>query len=547
MKKQKKRHWIRWIVFGIPSIIWILLSCILLNEDKANPGAEPITVFDVVLTDFLALLIWFVITFTLSWIFNKIISLFRKKKYVCEQYPVHEPEQAKASYTNQRQESYQEENDEIPDKILMPEKAPENQGNQEYLYRYEGIVDAEEYKKLLRSFPKKFFWKLFALGTIILVVSACILFIFEGKYLEYLLIFLMLDLCYLLFLKFRQDAIAEKIYNFSTKKRFSDSNQIIEFYQDFLIRKGNTLSLTIQYCDIAQCVETETNFYLEIAQKNHFVIIQKNRCEEGLIQFIRNTLENRTKVQFEKRKPTGVQKHYNYGRIRIFMIILFILTILSFFAAAKLDSYLTPEGMDFLKNMWIFWCWLPIPVLSIVLGFKYRKIGIPCVKNIVAGFIVTFFLIVFGSFCLLPIENPSDLTMEAESVEYSEIIGMELPKPVTVTAEEVWNPFLENKTELVSAEFVYGAKDSEELVAFIKHSDRWMKGNEIDDDLRLMMPEKFPLDENMYVLIYNQINGAYNTPPTADGTYKLYVMKYDMSVNSLEVHQLNYDYKQEAL
>ena len=124
---------------------------------------------------------------------------------------------------------------------------------------------------------------------------------------------------------------------------------------------------------------------------------------------------------------------------------------------------------------------------------------------------------------------------------------MELPKPVTVTAEEVWNPFLENKTELVSAEFVYGAKDSEELVAFIKHSDRWMKGNEIDDDLRLMMPEKFPLDENMYVLIYNQINGAYNTPPTADGTYKLYVMKYDMSVNSLEVHQLNYDYKQEAL
>ena len=547
MKKQKKRHWIRWIVFGIPSIIWILLSCILLNEDKANPGAEPITVFDVVLTDFLALLIWFVITFTLSWIFNKIISLFRKKKYVCEQYPVHEPEQAKASYTNQRQESYQEENDEIPDKILMPEKAPENQGNQEYLYRYEGIVDAEEYKKLLRSFPKKFFWKLFALGTLILVVSACILFIFEGKYLEYLLIFLMLDLCYLLFLKFRQDAIAEKIYNFSTKKRFSDSNQIIEFYQDFLIRKGNTLSLTIQYCDIAQCVETETNFYLEIAQKNHFVIIQKNRCEEGLIQFIQNTLENRTKVQFERRKSTGVQKHYNYGRIRIFMIILFILTILSFFAAAKLDSYLTPEGMDFFKNMWIFWCWLPVPVLSIILGFKYRKIGIPCVKNIVAGFIVALLLIVFGSFCLLPTPDLSDLMMEAESVEYSEIIGMELPKPLGVTSEEVWNPVSKDKTELSSARFLYANKDSEELVEFIKNSDRWMKGNNINDELKLMLPEKFSLDENTYVLIYNQKNGAYNTQPNSDGTYKLYVMKYDLSVNSLEVHQLNYDYKHETL
>lgn len=547
MKQQKKRHWIRWIVFGIPSIIWIWLSCTLLYEDKVNPGAEAITVFDVVLTDVLALLVWFIITFTLSWVFNKVASLFFRKQYSCEEHSVRESEQVNASYTNQRQESYQEENDEIPDKILMPEKAPENQGNQEYLYRYEGIVDAEEYKKLLRSFPKKFFWKLFALGTLILVVSACILFIFEGKYLEYLLIFLMLDLCYLLFLKFRQDAIAEKIYNSSTKKRFFDSNQIIEFYQDFLIRKGNTLSLTIQYCDIVQCVETETNFYLEIAQKNHFVIIQKNRCEEGLIQFIRNTLENRTKVQFERRKSTGVQKHYNYGRIRIFMIILFILTILSFFAAAKLDSYLTPEGMDFFKNMWIFWCWLPVPVLSIVLGFKYRKIGIPCVKNIVAGFIVTLLLIVFGSFCLLPTPDLSDLMMEAESVEYSQIIGMELPKPLGVTSEEVWNPLSKDKTELASARFLYANKDSEELVHFIKNSDRWMKGNNINDDLKLMLPEKFSLDENTYVLIYNQTNGAYNTQPNSDGTYKLYVMKYDMSINSLEIHQLDYEYSQETL
>ena len=305
--------------------------------------------------------------------------------------------------------------------------------------------------------------------------------------------------------------------------------------------------MTIRYCDIVQCVETETNFYLEIAQKNHFVIIQKNRCEEGLIQFIQNTLENRTKVQFERRKSTGVQKHYNYGRIRIFMIILFILTILSFFAAAKLDSYLTPEGMDFLKNMWIFWCWLPIPVLSIVLGFKYRKIGIPCVKNIVAGFIVAFLLIVFGSFCLLPTPDLSDLVMEEESVEYSQIIGMELPKPLGVTSEEVWNPLSKDKTELASARFLYENKDSEELVEFIKNSDRWMKGNNINDDLKLMLPEKFSLDENTYVLIYNQTNGTYNTQPNSDGTYKLYVMKYDMSTNSLEIHQLDYEYSQEIL
>ena len=33
------------------------------------------------------------------------------------------------------------------------------------------------------------------------------------------------------------------------------------------------------------------------------------------------------------------------------------------------------QGFNFIKNAWVFWCWLPVPVLSIILGFKYKNAG----------------------------------------------------------------------------------------------------------------------------------------------------------------------------
>lgn len=51
----------------------------------------------------------------------------------------------------------------------------------------------------------------------------------------------------------------------------------------------------------------------------------------------------------------------------------------------------------FRQNMWIFYCFTPIPIALIVLGFVYQK-RVRCKKNVVAGCIVLLLLLIYGSF-----------------------------------------------------------------------------------------------------------------------------------------------------
>ena len=109
------------------------------------------------------------------------------------------------------------------------------------------------------------------------------------------------------------------------------------------------------------------------------------------------------------------------------MLVLFVLTIMclwaSLFTWMIINELNNIPPIMFIKNAWIIWLWLPIPILSITLGFKYKNIGYKCTKNIVAGFIIGFLLLMYGSFCLLPTyeENYNKI------YEYQDIIDLELP------------------------------------------------------------------------------------------------------------------------
>lgn len=92
----------------------------------------------------------------------------------------------------------------------------------------------------------------------------------------------------------------------------------------------------------------------------------------------------------------------NYKFKKILMIILFIITIASLWLAmgCMLLFHTTTNGFAFVQNTWVFWLWLPVPVLSIILGFKFKKQGLKCKKNIIGGFIIAPLLLLYGSFWL---------------------------------------------------------------------------------------------------------------------------------------------------
>ena len=184
-------------------------------------------------------------------------------------------------------------------------------------------------------------------GTILNILITAFIAIIPQSWIETLIFFIVFEIYLLILYRIRLGSMAEKVHNARLQRGEIEASSEIEFYENYFIRKGKNVSITANYSEITRCIENDTNFYLEYFNQNMVINLQKNRCDLELINFIRTTF--------------------------------------------KIENHI-----------WVFWCWLPIPVLSIILGFKYKNAGFKCTKNIVGGFIIGFLMLIYGSFCLMP-------------------------------------------------------------------------------------------------------------------------------------------------
>lgn len=288
------------------------------------------------------------------------------------------------------------EKDAIEDK-----KHIKNNKKEKPLYCCESVVNAEEYGKMAKYFPGVY-WFLVTVGAILnLIITAVIAIISRNLVIS--LVFLVVYQIYIMILyKVKIEYYAKKSFS----KKNGETEIHTEFYDDYFIREGEIESLKINYKDLDRCVETDTNFYLEFRKRNKIIFIQKNRCSLELVQFIREKANNLENKLGDKIKFKSVKKPRNFHFVKAFMIILFIMTIACMWLAIgsmEIADKINPKhGFNYIKNAWIIWCWLPIPILSIILGYKYRRLGVKCTKNIVAGYIIGVLLLLYGSFSLFP-------------------------------------------------------------------------------------------------------------------------------------------------
>lgn len=270
-------------------------------------------------------------------------------------------------------------------------------------------------------------------------------------------------------------------------------------------------------------------------------IIQKSKCDSKTIDFIRektqNNYNNKIKEK-ESNKTKKTKKSKNTKLIKSLMIILFIATLLSLYGGLVTSALIT-EGKptaDFAQNTWVFWLWLPIPLLSIVLGFKYKKEGIKCTKNIIAGFIMAFLLLIYGSFSLLP----SFEVDYKEIYQYSNILNIELPKDGKLISYDV--DYEEDFGTVTIYQSNYEDNDISELEEQIKNSQNWLSGNELKSELKVFIPAMMPIADYRYFSIYNKTTNEYNTMPKETGKYKIYVMMLDKVNKQLEINEFEYSY-----
>lgn len=172
----------------------------------------------------------------------------------------------------------------------------------------------------------------------------------------------------------------------------------------------------------------------------------------------------------------------------------------------------------------MFWCWLPIPILSVVLGFKYKKAGFKCTKNIVGGFIIGFLLLIYGSFWLMPTfeEDYSILN------KYKTFIDAELPSNGEIEIQDWGSYFDDDKTNYKIVNVYYDKENVENLVKSIKNSENWILNKEIKSELKIFIPSTLRFDNDAYYSIYNATTKEYNSLPENPDNYEIYAMKYDI-------------------
>ena len=405
------------------------------------------------------------------------------------------------------------------------------------LYKCESIADGYEYKKMAKYFPKRVYWVFVKLGTLLnLIIIAVISLIFKN-WMVTLTFFVLLEIYILVYYKL--ETVIERFQNNRIKKGMVEVNHENKFYDNFFIVSGEKSSITIDYSEISRCVENDTNFYLEYPSKNMVIILQKNKCDLELINFIRGKFKNLENNLGDNSKFKGIDNFKNINTLSIsyFMTFLFILTIGSLWGAlwsySLIDELNPQHGLNFTKNTWIFWCWLPIPVVSIVLGFKYKNKGMNCTKNIVGGFIIGFLLLIYGTFCLMPTfaEDYSKIN------DYKNYIDANIPSNGELEIHNWGTYFDDDKKEYSIIKVYYDKEDVSDLVNSIENSSNWVLSSKMKSELKILMPSQFRAKEDLYYSVYNKTTNEYNIIPEESGVYEIYAMRYDKIKKELTIHK----------
>ena len=111
--------------------------------------------------------------------------------------------------------------------------------------------------------------------------------------------------------------------------------------------------------------------------------------------------ENSAFYSYMYKNPSKIIEPPVSNKWRTISIILFIASLLSIMGALALVGAVSNANGLFVENMWLFFLLTPIPITSIIFGFVLKSKGYKYKKNIIVGFIMTFFLCIYGLFTFM--------------------------------------------------------------------------------------------------------------------------------------------------
>lgn len=407
-------------------------------------------------------------------------------------------------------------------------------------------VTFNEYKKLRKLFPSPYFKKIVIASIIIFAIGGVSLIPPDPlPILDVLLVnFVLIAFFSLILIIFE---LIFKKYNYKKylKKNPNDIDYILKFYDDYLEKESENEVIKIKYNNITKIKETRENIYIFLADKKKIIII-KDKCTKEIVELVRNISSENVIIKYQKKyKEFTTLDENKYKTVRIILIILFILSILSLWAGLFFSQFVSrlnnvPHVL-WTQNMWVLYLCLPIPILSIVLGFIYVNKGVKCIKNIVCGFIIGFLLLIFGSF-----SSKFDYRCNYEEIySYKNIIGVNQIPTQGEYDKIVWDSsYLQNH---ISHYIKF--TDNEELKLFynnISINSNWLVKEKLGTNISSLIPTSMLCEKyhKCYYSLYIKELDEYNKYPTETGNYNIYAMLFDYNSSYLQIEEYSYDYKE---
>lgn len=294
------------------------------------------------------------------------------------------------------------------------------------------------------------------------------------------------------------------------------------FYETYFIVSDENRAAKYLYTDISNFLETNLYLIMEERSSKKDIILNLKDCPDDIITFLQDkltSLKNDPKKKFIDLAPQT--------KSNAILTILLCFTILSLYGALMTLSHFAgkEEVLDLTKKMWILYTWLPIPLLSIIMGFRYQQSNGSANKNIIVGIFVSIFLLIFGSFSFL---FNDDL-----SFEYDTIMNINRSRELHMNISYPGNLGLKTSNYKVTI-VTYQSDEIPTIEEQIKNNSHWLKLSDIKEYLKDNLPSKLMISKDAYYLIYNKTSNEYNS--ILEGENEIEVIIFNPSTYSLEIH-----------
>lgn len=209
--------------------------------------------------------------------------------------------------------------------------------------------------------------------------------------------------------------------------------------------------------------------------------------------------------------------------------ILFILTLFSplmaFALATTIGEVEIFGSAGMIKYLWVMWLFIPVGILSILIGLRLKNNFQRYKKNIIIGAICVPIIAIFGSYSFIFASNFSYDATIVKSI--GERTKLDLPDEVKVGTEN-WGDYYISYAKITNAE---SKKVFDQEIA---NSLLWQ--GKLSPKIKMILPSaiQYEVLQFDYFVFYNATNGEYNMFPS-DGKYECIFIAYDVSLARLMI------------